>query len=70
MHHILIGMDWQTAPQSWHTARQECLVYHPGWDTHFWDDAKAVSFLEQEYPWFLEVGPLYANRGMKANRPF
>ncbi|KAL0932542.1 putative glycosyl transferase [Colletotrichum truncatum] len=48
LHHILL--ENPAAATKWQHARQSCLEMHPGWETHFWTDAKAEQFVAEKFP--------------------
>jgi hypothetical protein len=53
MHHILLGMSIDAAPEGWRSSRQSCIDLHPDWTHYLWDDAKAMDLLTvRTFPFF------------------
>ncbi|KAE8351239.1 hypothetical protein BDV28DRAFT_150162 [Aspergillus coremiiformis] len=48
LHHVHLG-GTEIRPE-WMMAREECLKMHPQWETHFWDDATANRFVQENFP--------------------
>ncbi|MBW4507958.1 MAG: glycosyltransferase [Scytonematopsis contorta HA4267-MV1] len=46
-------------PRKYIPYRQTILDLHPDWDYYFWDDKQCRNFLQENYPWFLEVYDSY-----------
>ncbi|RUS95013.1 hypothetical protein DSM106972_091730 [Dulcicalothrix desertica PCC 7102] len=46
-------------PQKFLPYRQTVLALHPNWEYYFWDEQQCRSFLQENYPWFLEVYDSY-----------
>ncbi len=53
LHHIALGRKPLRA--SWIDARDECLHFHPGWETHLWTDEKADKFVAEHFPEFKQT---------------
>lgn len=44
----------ESIPQRWQAAQQSCVDLHADdYEYILWTDAKALAFIEKEYPWFL-----------------
>ena len=46
-------------PKDYLRYRQTVLDLHPNWEYYFWDEQQCRSFLQENYPWFLEVYDSY-----------
>lgn len=46
-------------PANYSRYRQTVLNLHPDWKYYFWDEKQCRSFLQENYPWFLEVYDSY-----------
>jgi mannosyltransferase OCH1-like enzyme len=46
-------------PEKYLRYRQTVLEHHPHWQYMFWDETKSRMFLEEHYPWFLQVYDSY-----------
>ncbi|MBO3458683.1 glycosyltransferase [Aetokthonos hydrillicola Thurmond2011] len=49
-------------PENYSRYRQTVLDLHPDWEYYFWDEQKCRKFLEDNYPWFLEVYDSYPSK--------
>jgi hypothetical protein len=55
LHHIALGHNPDAEQADWSIARNNCLAYHPGWETHLWTDEKASAFVNEKYPLLKEM---------------
>lgn len=46
-------------PADYSRYRQSVLDFHPDWEYYFWDEKQCRSFVQENYPWFLEVYDAY-----------
>lgn len=61
IHHILLGPSSEPTGQ-WKDARQTCLDFHPGWETHLWTEDKSNQFVAERFPELLETWKGYHHR--------
>ncbi len=57
-------------PDVWREAQQSCKDIHKpedGWEYILWTDEKMDSFIEKEYPWFLDTFKTYSYPIMRAD---
>ena len=60
-----IPIEWKKAQKGW-------LDHHPGWKYKLWTDEDNLLFLQQYYPWFVEIFVNYPHPIQRADaiRPF
>jgi inositol phosphorylceramide mannosyltransferase catalytic subunit len=54
-------------PERWRPAQESCLELHPDYEYKFWSDEDSHTFIQKEYPWFLETFEQYAHNIQRAD---
>ncbi|KAK7743341.1 hypothetical protein SLS62_010664 [Diatrype stigma] len=49
----------KTLPEHWAAARETCVRLNPDWDIKLWGVEDSRTFIEDEYPWFLDTYDSY-----------
>lgn len=56
-----------STPERWRPAQESCLELHPDYEYKFWSDEDSHTFIQKEYPWFLETFEQYAHNIQRAD---
>lgn len=56
-----------TVPERWRLAQESCIELHADYEYKFWTDEDGVTFIEKEYPWFLDTFKNYAHNIQRAD---
>jgi mannosyltransferase OCH1-like enzyme len=54
-------------PEPWRLAHESCLELHPDYEYKFWSDEDSHTFIQKEYPWFVETFERYAHNIQRAD---
>jgi mannosyltransferase OCH1-like enzyme len=54
-------------PERWREARESCIKMHPDYEYKFWSDEDSLTFIEKEYPWFLDTFNSYIHPIQRAD---
>jgi mannosyltransferase OCH1-like enzyme len=57
LHHINLGSN--PPREEWVEAREKCIMHHQGWEALLWDDARADTFVAEEFPQLKDMWDHY-----------
>lgn len=54
-------------PERWRLPHESCIKLHPDYEYKFWSDEDSHTFIQKEYPWFLETFEQYRHNIQRAD---
>lgn len=54
-------------PERWRLPHESCLALHPDYEYKFWSDEDSHTFIQKEYPWFVDTYERYAHNIQRAD---
>ncbi|RUS95008.1 hypothetical protein DSM106972_091680 [Dulcicalothrix desertica PCC 7102] len=60
--HQIFFQGETAVPKKYQGYHETVIAHHPHWEHYFWDEAKSRTFIQEKYPWFIEVYDSYPHR--------